>query len=330
MNKTWAQLEELQPQVLKILNNALVKDRVAHAYIFEGNRGTGKKEVSMLFAKSLLCQNNDGVYPCNECINCKRIDSGNHPDMHVVEPDGNSIKKEQIQQLQSEFVKAGVESNRKIYVIEHVDRMTVNAANSLLKFLEEPNSETYAILLTENPQKLLNTIISRCQVLSFRTLPPAHLQTRLINEGVDESSAIILSNLTNSMEEALQLNNDEWFGLGRKLVIQLYEVLMNRPHQALLFIHENWVKHFTDKAQNEVGLNLLLLLYRDILHIQIDQEEKVVFSYKKEELKKDALQQSQKKTVRSLELILEAKNKLNSNMNLQLLMEQLVLDLQEG
>ncbi|MFG5456460.1 DNA polymerase III subunit delta', partial [Enterococcus faecalis] len=77
--------------------------------------------------------------PCESCRNCQRIESGNHPDVHVVHPDGLSIKKGQIQALQEEFSKTGLESHKKLYIISHADQMTVNAANSLLKFLEEPS-----------------------------------------------------------------------------------------------------------------------------------------------------------------------------------------------
>ncbi|MEH6853701.1 DNA polymerase III subunit delta', partial [Priestia megaterium] len=95
MGNTWEQLEALQPNVLKILQNSLLKERVAHAYLFEGSKGTGKKQISFLFAKALFCQNPVNHRPCHECSNCRRIDSGNHPDIHLIEPAGLSIKKEQ-------------------------------------------------------------------------------------------------------------------------------------------------------------------------------------------------------------------------------------------
>src|SRR6478736_5503092 len=312
MGNTWEQLEALQPNVLKILQNSLLKERVAHAYLFEGSKGTGKKQISFLFAKALFCQNPVNHRPCHECSNCRRIDSGNHPDIHLIEPAGLSIKKEQIQFLQSEFTKTGVESNKKLYIVNHVDKMTVSAANSLLKFLEEPGNGTYAVLLTENIQRLLDTIISRCQVISFRSLTPEQLAEKLVENGLSAVDASILSNLTNSIDEAIELSKDEWFGLAIKLVIQLYEVLTTRPQQALL------------------GLTLLMLLYRDLLTLQVGQESKIVYRHKIEELKQQALQTTQEKAIYRLEVILKAKNKLNSKMNLQLLMEQLVLDLQEG
>jgi DNA polymerase-3 subunit delta' len=313
-----------------MLKNGLLKKRVAHAYIFEGGKGTGKKDAALLFAKSLFCLQLDQYKPCNTCSNCRRIDSANHPDVHQIRPEGLSIKKEQIQHLQSEFTKTGVESNKKLYIIEHVDKMTTSAANSLLKFLEEPNSETYALLLTEQVHKLLNTVISRCQIISFRSLTSEGLQEKLMENQVPEAFAALLSQLTNHFGEALQLYEDEWFGLARKLVIQLNEMLATRPQQSMLFIHEKWMAHFSEKEQTELGLNMLLMLYRDLLSIQLDQEHKIVFTDRCEYLKQQALQITQKKTVHDLEAILKAKNKLNSNMNIQLLMEELVLDLQEG
>ncbi|MFE5278853.1 DNA polymerase III subunit delta', partial [Bacillus cereus] len=182
-----------------MLKNSIKKGRLAHAYLFEGMRGTGKKDVSLLLSKSLFCtQPVDGYMPCEVCHNCKRINSGNHPDIHIVEPDGASIKKQQIQMLQEEFAKTGVESKKKVYTIVHADRMTVNAANSLLKFLEEPTSETTAILLTEQTQKILPTILSRCQIVTFKQLSSEHLIQKLVERGVSEKKAPIIAQLTNN------------------------------------------------------------------------------------------------------------------------------------
>src|SRR4051794_11616783 len=120
LGKTWDQLEELQPTVLKMVKNSLMKNRVAHAYLFEGIRGTGKREIGLLLTKSIFCVSLiDGYKPCETCTNCQRINSGNHPDVHFIEPDGLSIKVDQIRSLQAEFSKRGVESLNKAYLISH-------------------------------------------------------------------------------------------------------------------------------------------------------------------------------------------------------------------
>ena len=330
MSIVWDQLEQYQPTVLKMIAKSIQKGRVAHAYLFEGERGTGKKDVSLLFAKSLFCLNRKEYKPCSECINCRRIASGNHPDVHLIEPDGQSIRKAQIEALQAEFTKTGVESNKKLYIIEHADRMTANAANSLLKFLEEPHSETVAILLTEQYHRMLNTIISRCQTISFKPLPPSVLADYLKEQQVLGHIASVVAHMTNNLEEALELSRNDWFAQARKIVLQLYEALNKSRFQALLVVQEQWLPHFQEKQQINLGLDLLLYIYRDLIYIQLGESEKVIFTDQLSYFNQQALTLSQKRLTENMTVILQAKARLNTNMNPQLLMEQLVLRLQEG
>lgn len=331
LTKTWEELEQIQPVVLKMIKNSMVKDRVAHAYLFEGIRGTGKKEISIALAKSLLCEAPIEHYiPCEQCINCRRISHGNHPDVHVLEPDGLSIKKSQIEELQAEFAKKGVESKRKVYSIIHADKMTVNAANSLLKFLEEPSSDTVAILITEQVQKILPTILSRCQTISFMPLSPKNMMDQLMDHGINPSLAPLLTQLTNRLEEAIELSHDDWFAQAQMIVLKLYEVLKKNNLEAMLFLQDHWFGHFKDKEQIDRGLDLLLLIIKDLLYIQLDKQEKVVFVNETARLGQFALQTSGRRLAEQMAAILDAKKKLHANMNPQLLMEQLVLKLQEG
>ncbi|MEH6943595.1 DNA polymerase III subunit delta' [Bacillus sp. JJ722] len=331
MINTWNELKEIQPLVCQMLQNSLTKNRVAHAYLFEGERGTGKKDASILLAKSLYCENLDeNKQPCNHCANCRRISSGNHPDVHLIEPDGLSIKKDQIHHLQDEFSKKGVESERKVYIIEAAEKMTVQAANSLLKFLEEPLSETTAILITEQSQRILPTIVSRCQMITFQPLSSEQIKNRIIEEGVDAQTAAIVSHLTNHFDEAREISFDDWFAQAQRKVLKLYEVLNQDYMKGLLYLQEEWLDHFKDKEQIDRGLDLLLLVYKDLLYIQLDQKDSMVFQNMKSELEKSALLHSQRMLATHMEAILEAKRRLMSNTNPQLVMEQLVLNLQEG
>lgn len=328
---TWERLEESQSVATKMLKNSILKNRLAHAYLFEGMRGTGKKDAAIILAKSVFCESlEDGYLPCEICINCKRINSGNHPDMHVLEPEGLSIKKHQIQNLQQEFSKTGVESKKKLYMIEHVDRMTVNAANSLLKFLEEPHSETVAILLTEQVQQILPTILSRCQIISFRPLTPLKMIELLTFNGVHPNKAPILAQLTNNLDDAILLSENEWFVQAQKIVVKLYEVFKKNPLEALVTLQEEWFLHFKEKDQFDLGLDLLLLIYKDLLYMQLGLDRQVVFLNDKSRLEQYALQTSRRRLTEQMTAIFEAKRKLQGNMNPQLLMEQLVLRLQEG
>ncbi|WML29501.1 DNA polymerase III subunit delta' [Neobacillus sp. OS1-32] len=331
MVKTWEQLEELQPVVLRMIRNSLIKQRVAHAYLFEGLRGTGKKDIGLLLTKALFCESLiDGYKPCETCHNCRRINSGNHPDVHLVEPDGLSIKVEQIRNLQAEFSKKGVESAKKVYLIVHADKMSISASNSLLKFLEEPSTQTVAFLLTEQPQRMLPTIVSRCQILTFQPLSPNVMVKQLIENGVQPGKAPLLAQLTNNLEEALELNVDEWFAQAQKIVVKLYEVLKKGPLEAMVMLQSDWFQHFKEKEQIHRGLDLLLLIFKDLLYIQLDKEEQIVFKGESERLKQFALTTSRQRLTDTMSAILEAKRKLDANMNPQLMMEQLVLKIQEG
>lgn len=331
LSKTWDELEGIQPTVLKMLKHSIVKNRVAHAFLFEGMRGTGKKDVSFLLAKSMFCHApSEGYKPCEACVNCKRINHGNHPDIHLVEPEGLSIKKNQIKSLQDEFAKTGVESKKKLYTIVHADKMTTNAANSLLKFLEEPNAETIAILITEQAQQILPTILSRCQIINFRPLSSNIMVEKLIDEGVNPQIAPLVGELTNNLEEGLTLNHDEWFAQAQKIVVKLYEVLKKNPLEAMVMLQENWFMHFKEKEQVDRGLDLLLLILKDLLYIQLGKTEQTVFLSERERFKQFALQTSGRRLTEQMSAVLDAKRKLHANMNQQLLMEQLVLKLQEG
>ncbi|MDP4085425.1 MAG: DNA polymerase III subunit delta' [Bacillota bacterium] len=327
----WDQLEKIQPTVLKMVKNSLLKNRVAHAYLLEGMRGTGKREIGLLTAKALLCLSPDSGYkPCESCVNCRRINSGNHPDVHVVEPDGLSIKKHQIKELQEEFSKKGVESSRKVYMVVHADKMSASASNSLLKFLEEPNSETVAFLLTEQFQQILPTILSRCQILSFKPLHPKALLQQLEENGVDAQNARILAYLTNDLNEAITLNGDDWFAQAQKIVLKLYEVLKKNPLEAMVTLQGDWYQHFKEKEQIDCGLDLLLLIFKDLLYIQLDKSEQIVYLKYREQLEQFALKVSARHLADQMAAILDAKRRLSANMNPQALMEQLVLKLQEG
>jgi DNA polymerase III subunit delta' len=328
LSTTLEELRRTQPIVLQMLTNSINKNRVAHAYLFEGEKGTGKKEMGLLFAQTLFCEKPIDGMACQACTNCKRILKQNHPDVHLLEPDGLSIKKEQIKNLQEEFSKTGVESKKKIYIIIHSDKMTPNAANSLLKFLEEPNSETTAILITEQLHRILPTIISRCQIVSFQPLPKDILKKQLLDEDVPSSMASLVVNLTNNYQEALELSCDEWFAQARAIVLKLYEVLRKSPFQAMVKLQEDFYVHFKEKHQIDRALDLLLLIYKDLLYIQLEKKDQAAYPDQWSEWKSDALQASTNRLSEQMTNVLDAKRKLNANMNAQLLLEQLVLKLQ--
>ncbi|MBM7573129.1 DNA polymerase III subunit delta' [Aquibacillus albus] len=326
--KTWTELSTIQPLVSKMLRNSIERDRISHAYLFQGAKGTGKYALSILFAKSIFCRNRQSAEPCNQCKECQRIETGNHPDVHQIIPEGQSIKKEQILHLQKEFTYTGLESNRKVYIIVDADKMTTNASNRLLKFLEEPSKLTTAMLLTENSQAMLQTIRSRCQTMALQPLNPNNLQKKLQQEGISGSNAKLLATLTNNITEAIEINNDEWFANARKIVVQLIEVFQTKPDEALLYINNRWMPHFKDRDQLHRGLDLLMVWFKDIVYHSIGNEEAIIFDSDKEKIVEASLKWSKQHATNVLYAILEAKRKLNQNVHPTLVMEQLTLQIQ--
>lgn len=327
--KTWADMLEVQPLASKIIKNSIKKNRVSHAYLIQGERGTGKEELAVLLAKSLFCENRQDAEPCQTCSSCKRIESGNFPDLHWIRPDGQSIRIYQIEELQKEFVYSGLESSQKVYVIVGSDTLTLNAANRLLKFLEEPSRKTTAIMLTENGQSIIPTIRSRCQVIDLQPLNPSLFQKRLIELGMTETNASLLSALTNSMDDAFLLAEDEWFMTARKIALQLVDVYLTRPADPYSFVHHKWIPHFKNREQHERGLDLVLLLFKDLLYHQIGNHDAIVVYAQGDERLENSLHYfSQKQLLSILNYILEAKRKLKQNVNPTLVIEQLTLHIQ--
>lgn len=326
---TWSEVAEIQPLASKIITNSMEKGRISHAYLLQGERGTGKEEIALLMAKSLFCRDMQGIQPCNECNNCKRISSGNHPDVHWIEPEGLSITKEQVNHLQKEFSYSGMESNKKVYVIKDADTMTVNASNSLLKFLEEPSKQTTAMMLTENSGSIIPTIRSRCQVIDLKPLNPIHFQRQLIAEGMREADAVLMSALTNSLDDAFKRVEDEWFAEARTRMLQLIEMFAAKSDNVYLFLHSHWLTHFKDRKQQDQGLDLLLLALRDVLYYHIGNETNMaVFKSGDVLLEKTAMAFSGEHLSDALNLILQAKRKIKQNVQPTLVMEQLVLQIQ--
>jgi len=315
---------KLQPEVLTLLQNSRRKDRLAHAYLFEGARGTGKKEIARFLAATLFCENLLQGAPCGECVSCWRIQNGNHPDLYYIEPDGQSIKKEQIKYLLTEFQKKAVESSgHKVYIIADIEKMTNSAANSLLKFLEEPSEGTVIILLTSLFQQILPTIVSRCQVVSFKELSPSVVSEQLLEAGVPLGQAVLLAHFTNSVHEGVELAKDEGFQQMQGLVVKLLKTL-HQPLAAMIVIHEEWMPNFKERQKIDQALELLLFLFRDTLYTRIEKDEIICKEFS-DMTRVLATKLTERKIIACISEILQAKRKLAANTNQQLLLEQLVI-----
>ncbi|ONG69877.1 DNA polymerase III subunit delta' [Bacillus cereus] len=270
----WNELSSLQPKVVKVLTNAIKKEKIAHAYIFEGSKGIGKFQTSLLYAKSILCLDQTSIEPCNNCKNCNRCDTGNHPDIVHIKPDGTTIKKEQIELLQREFSFSSFESGKKLYIIESAEKMTASAANSLLKFLEEPTSDSVAMLLTQHSSAMLTTIISRCQLLRFTPVSTDIVEQALAEQFIFGEEGKILARLTNDVEEAKRISEELILGPKLKLVQEFIKKI--KTLQVYQYKKE-LSEAFTGKEGTLMFYDLLILWFEDFLNYKTNRKEKLIF-----------------------------------------------------
>lgn len=303
-------LSEQQPLLYKQLQKSFEHGRLAHAYLFEGDTGTGKKEFGLWLAKRVFCTNVSENNPCNHCNNCLRINENEHPDVLRIVPDGQTIKVNQIRELKSEFSKSGVETAQKVFLIEQADKMSVGAANSLLKFLEEPEGKILAVLETTSLTRILPTIQSRCQVLHFQPLVAKKLVSTLMATGISENKAKLLVELTNSFDKAVEISKDEWFNDAREIIQQWFNYLRNDDLQGFVYVQKKMIGVFKEKEQQALGFDLLLAYYRQQLKEFVANGQS----------KKTVEQQAQR-----IELILKARQKWEANVSWQSVCEQLVI-----
>ena len=325
---TWTQFSQ-QPRASELLSHSLQNNRLAHAYLFAGPKGSGKKQMALHLAKSLFCQEKDAD-ACGVCLACRRIEAGNHPDVRLLSPDGASIKIDQIRDLQKEMAMRAVESRHKVYIIEHVEKMTAQAANSLLKFLEEPPAGVLALLLTEHSHAILPTILSRCQLVPFSPLSADVIAEQLCAAGVAAGLARAASQITTNVDEAMRLSQSESFAQLKNLVIQLVQECKQTNSSALLTIHEMLQKSDKLKEELPLFLDLLILWLRDILYVQVGRHAHLINSDQQDVLQGQALIWTKAELLRGIDLVMETKYRIERNANAQLALERLVLHIQEG
>lgn len=163
-------------KIKELLKNSIQTKKTSHSYLFIGTEGIGKKIIAHQFAKMILCLEDKEEENCKSCL---EFDSSNHPDFFFIEPDGNSIKIEQIREMQKKVAEKPILSQNKVYLINDSDKMTTEAQNCLLKTLEEPPEFVTMILIGANENAFLSTIKSRCMVLHFEPIQNQLLKTYL-------------------------------------------------------------------------------------------------------------------------------------------------------
>ncbi|RKO67964.1 DNA polymerase III subunit delta' [Desulfofundulus salinus] len=252
-------------EIIRALCRAVEQNRVSHAYLFAGPDGVGKTTTALAFGAALLCRQPDCGDACGQCRDCRQVAGQNHPDLHRIAPEGASIKIGQMREMLRRITLSPYQGQRQIFLVEQADLMTHEAANCLLKTLEEPPAGTVLVLISDRPQALLPTILSRCQIFTFHPLPAEQVAGILEREtAVSRDELELLARLTGGCPgRAVRLAGmkggyfavrqrvvDMAAGLGRASVTEACR-------QAALLAE--------DKEQALVYLELFLLWYRDLL-----------------------------------------------------------------
>lgn len=312
-----------QQAVIRLLQNSYQKNRLVHAYIFEGPRGTKKEETAIYLAMLLTCKEENK--PCQTCHNCKRVLDNTHPNVMIISPDKEMIRKEQIEQLIHDFSLTSLEDNNRVYIIKDADMLNISAANSLLKFLEEPQSNIYGILITEDINQIISTIKSRSQIINFKKVDQHELIERLVKRGIDEEMSRILSHITSDEDEIINLINE---GLVLDLIDLVKEIGVNiltgNKSPLVTFFEKGQFLLSETKKINYLFLDLLILMLTDFLYYKICNYEMIGFiniinGYAK------YIDQDICEISRDIEDLLKYRKRLNYNINLDLFYTEMML-----
>ena len=315
-----------QEQLKEHLQNAISTNKVSHAYIINGERSSGKEFIARIFAMTLQCEKG-GVDPCNECHSCKQALSNNQPDIiYISHEKPNTIGVEDIRtQINGDIDIKPYSSQRKIYIMNEGEKMTVQAQNALLKTLEEPPEYAVILILTTNVDELLPTILSRCVVLNMKPVTDAQVKEYLMEElGVPDYKAnICVAFARGNIGKAKLLASSEEFEKVKDEAITLVKYI-NDMEKAIKKISEY-------KFDVNDYLDILSVWYRDVLLFKATKDvNSLIF---KEEIQQ-IMKVSDRSTYAGIETIVnalqQAKKRLDANVNFDLTMELLLLTIKEN
>ena len=321
-------LEKNQPIIYQTFTNSLKNHTLSHAFLLVGNPGTPLYEVAQYLAKSILCDEPSPL-ACNNCITCLRIDSDNYPDIIKLDGSKATIKKEDVLNIESRFEKTAFETKGiMIYIINQVENMTLEAVNSVLKFLEEPESEIYAFLTTNNVNNVLPTIVSRCQTLPLKSIPRDQVINDAIGLFINQEDAELLSYFYNDSELIYDFLNDEeqsnnYFEAKKALKGLLDTMLNGKSRDVIYYSQKEIVPKINSKEELRFFIDFLSQVYEDMLNIISNRE----ISLKSYDTILNSLVKILPHIEDSLVEILKTRNIVNLNVNIGLLLDHLIIKL---
>ena len=279
--------------------NLFVKDIenncVTHAYLIDENNFSDSFNFVLSFVKAVLCGDNNYNTKCDNCSLCKRIDDGNYPELKIISAEGMYIKKQQIVDLQQEFSRSAVEGKKRIYIIRDCEKMRIEAANSMLKFLEEPEDDIIAILMTNNINNVLSTIISRCKVIKLN------------------------NNIGNNMVVDKELED---------LAIDFVCRIENNWVDTLINIKDIWFSNVSSKERDKmlIVFDLMIDIYYDMMKI-ITGNETIKCKFLEDRIIELSKLNNLDKILEKINILIDAKDSIKFNVNSNLLIDSIILSI---
>jgi DNA polymerase-3 subunit delta' len=312
---------------ISVLQTALARGRIPHAYLFYGMDGIGKQTTTEVFAKALNCVHGRDIHDaCDACPSCLKIDHKNHPDVITIQAEGQFIKVKEIREIQEQMTFRPFEGGKRIIIIKDADRMNIVSANALLKTLEEPSASNILILITSRPYMLPMTILSRCQHLRFNPLQKetvaSFLQAKL---SLDHHASYLLAlSSGGSIGKAMELNDDSHLAMKEAVLDMMSQMRMKDPLRLLTIAGDfgQERKEITDM------LCILMSGYRDALVFKETGDiDRIINQAHIDIIQSIAEGLSGRDILKSIKAVDDALNALNQNANKQLTLEAMMFKL---
>ncbi|MGB9779648.1 DNA polymerase III subunit delta' [Caldanaerobacter sp.] len=313
--------------VLKVFNNIVSKGKISNAYLFVGEEGLGKRFLAEYFAMMVNCKSDKK--PCFACSSCLKMMKKSHPDVFVIEPEGDAIKVDTIRYINGEINIKPYESFKKIFIIDRADKMTTAAQNAFLKTLEEPPSYGLFILISPRAELLLPTVVSRCNIIRFKKEREEVIKEYLVDEkGVKEEEAAILAHLADgNFGEANRLVEEEYKKLRSNTLSELERIFQKKGFEVL----DEYEFFEQNKEHIEEILRIFISLLRDVLVYKTTEDLRFIrnvdFSNFIKKLSEELTFERLSNIINKIE---QLNLQLDSNINYQLAVENLLLDILGG
>ncbi len=299
--------KDKQPLFYNYTKRVIEENKITHAYLIETNEVSYGFDLAIALSKSFLCENHYfNSKKCKDCSICNNIDNNNYPDLKIIEADGKLIKKEQLLDLQKNFSTKPIYGKYLIYIIKNAELLNNSSANTILKFLEEPSENIIAILLTNNVYNCIETIVSRCQILT-------------LNNNEQGIKKLIFNKYCSNQDEI-----DNFMITETNNIIDYYYELEQKDTKTLLL--ENIYDY---KEKIDLLLQVGLYIYVDLLNIKLDRKVEN-FSDNLNKLKEIAQKNETNDIIKKIDIINQFLGKVKFNINKELFIDNFIITFSGG